>query len=64
MPAKKAASKKKRVAVKDLPAAKKKVSSKDMKKVKGGFIVCRGSEKSIVLCKNQASIILCKSGQG
>jgi hypothetical protein len=47
----KATSKKRRVAVKDLPAAKKKVGSKQMKGVKGGFVLCRTNQGGIVLCK-------------
>ena len=54
--AKKVASKRKRVAVKDLPTTRKKVGSREMKTVKGGIIVCK-SQGGFVFCKNQGGVV-------
>jgi len=60
--------KKKRVAIKDLPAANKRVSAKEMKKVKGGGVIVAGVcdvRGGIILCKtNQGGIIIQKTGKG
>jgi hypothetical protein len=59
----KVTSRKKRVSVKDIPAKKKRVGTKEMKKVKGGIVLCRTSQSGFILCKSSpGGVVLCKSG--
>lgn len=61
----KATSKKKRVAVKDLPAAKKRVSAKDMKKVKGGgFTLSPTTPTGTLKQASLGGVITTKTGGG
>lgn len=46
----KATGRKRNLKVEDLPKSQQKIGKQEMKKVKGGLIICRGSKNSITPC--------------
>ena len=46
----KAGGSKRNLKVEDLPKSQQKVGKKEMKKVKGGVVICRGPKKDILPC--------------